>query len=484
MTTAQAPARYRRDHTWGASTALSLLVVVTMLSAGCWVRSALAHDGLRASGTARPTTPLLSRSIHRVVDGRLKGARLKALLGEFGSASAAADRLSSIARTEGLPVQQPSSVDFVVDTIRDEASRLSARLVERLDRDELRAALPSLAAQAAKACAGERSRLADGLFEQVVDPDWADATDQWIQRVAADPTLSVAMRRLPAPQPDLSSILRSALDPPTLPAAISSQLFTDLTFRTMSPADLDVEGRELAARLTWGIAAILFVALSVATISIAVWQLWTLASHPTSIIIAGIVAAIGTAILVWRLDMLAPGNLELLGPLLTELEGRGGTRVMATARGLSGLAAAAVVLMMCAGSAITWRTDVDLLEPQSEGLRSIFNTGAAMLVAGVIEVAALYGCAASAFEAGDSGALSRAAIAAAGFTGALFSAALALVYLPAVSTLRQRAREHDQAGVVAKSFGESTLQQFGRLLQALAPLLAALPASGLFALLQ
>jgi hypothetical protein len=222
-----------------------------------------------------------------------------------------------------------------------------------------------------------------------------------------------------------------------------------------------------------------------AVIFICAWQIWTLTPMPWGTLVGGGIAALLLGIAAWRTEAIAPGSLELLGPLLIDLEDQVGTNVVAMSRLLIGLAAAAIVMMLCASAAITQIDDEMLLESQAEGLRAIFNAGAALLVAGVLEIATLYGWAASAFEpaAGAPGALGNVALIAAGFSGALFSAALVLVYLPAASTLRRRAAA-DETAVAKQGFGDSTFQQLGRLLQALAPLLAALPLSGLIALLE
>jgi hypothetical protein len=75
----------------------------------------------------------------------------------------------------------------------------------------------------------------------------------------------------------------------------------------------------------------------------------------------------------------------------------------------------------------------------------------------------------------------------AGLAGAVFSVALMIVYLPAVSVLRAVARENDAATaerlLQRQGVSDSGMQLILRLLQALAPLLAAVPISGLLTLL-
>jgi hypothetical protein len=80
------------------------------------------------------------------------------------------------------------------------------------------------------------------------------------------------------------------------------------------------------------------------------------------------------------------------------------------------------------------------------------------------------------------GTLSQAAMLAALFVGVLFSSTLAIVYMPAVSILRRRASGNP--ALATQGFDKAPLQQFGRVLQALSPLIAAVPLSGLIALLE
>jgi hypothetical protein len=83
--------------------------------------------------------------------------------------------------------------------------------------------------------------------------------------------------------------------------------------------------------------------------------------------------------------------------------------------------------------------------------------------------------------------LKAAALLAGGFVGALLSIVLILVYVPTQSVLREWVRTElpdtgmdllNEAGL-----NDTTSQQFIRLLQAIAPMLAGLPASALTALL-
>ncbi|HEV8397266.1 MAG TPA: hypothetical protein VGQ37_23445 [Vicinamibacterales bacterium] len=112
----------------------------------------------------------------------------------------------------------------------------------------------------------------------------------------------------------------------------------------------------------------------------------------------------------------------------------------------------------------------------------IFNGGASLLVAGTVEIAMLYEWPAALF--GSSGELKTAAWLAGAFAGVLFSVILSLVYLPTASVLRTAVRTTmppDQAATLldAKGFNDTAAQQIGRILQALAPMLAAVPLSTL-----
>jgi hypothetical protein len=119
----------------------------------------------------------------------------------------------------------------------------------------------------------------------------------------------------------------------------------------------------------------------------------------------------------------------------------------------------------------------------------VFNAGAVLLVAGALQVAALYSWPASMFDAAidaDEGStLESTALLVAGFVGAIFSSVLVLSYLPALSVLRVRAiNANHKEKLEEKGFEDTWSKGLLLLLQALAPLLAGVPLTGLLTLLQ
>jgi hypothetical protein len=176
--------------------------------------------------------------------------------------------------------------------------------------------------------------------------------------------------------------------------------------------------------------------------------------------------------------------------MLQMLEGDNGTHVIEASRYFAGMAAAAIVLIIVASWSTMWHDSSDALEPQLDGLRLVFNAGAVLLVAGALQVAALYSWPASVFDAAidaDAGSkLESTALMIAGFVGAVFSSVLVLSYLPALSVLRVRAINSDDKTTLLeeKGFEDTWSKGLLRLLQALAPLLAGVPLTGLLTLLQ
>jgi hypothetical protein len=488
--TPEALATYRREYRWLASTIASAGVVVATLAGGYLVAASLNREGVGGSPASGGTNRQLARSLARVIDARLAEGRLKVLLG-IAEAPAQADAakevnaLERIGQQQGLLAPRVAAGDFAAGVIHDQASKLSSMLAASPEVDTFLTNLRAAAETIEKAPTSERPGLVASILQKAVGDDWRRIADAWIATLEHDAAVSTAWGRLPEPRPEIRPFIEQALALDTLPATVADQFVSDATLLTMPQSELDLAGRDLAARLAWGTAAVLFIGLWMAVIFICAWQIWTLTPMPLGTLAGGGIAALLLGVVAWRTEAIAPGSLELLGPLLIELEEQVGTNVVATSRLLIGLAAAAIVMMLCASAAITQIDDQMLLKSQAEGLRAIFNAGAALLVAGVLEIATLYGWAASAFEpaTGAPGVLGNVALIAAGFSGALFSAALVLVYLPAASTLRRRASA-DTTAVADEGFGDSTFQQLGRLLQALAPLLAALPLSGLIALVE
>ena len=182
-------------------------------------------------------------------------------------------------------------------------------------------------------------------------------------------------------------------------------------------------------------------------------------------------------------------TFALLGPILQRLEHDAHTAILPLSRVFDAMTTSAIVLLLLAASATTWKATQQTVEDRLEGVRTIFNIAAALLVAQSLQLAVLYTWPAATLEhaQGTTGPLGTAALLRAGLAGAVFSVALMIVYMPAVSVLRAVARENvgPTAETLLQQHGasDSGTQLFLRLLQGLAPLLAAVPMTGLLALL-
>jgi hypothetical protein len=271
----------------------------------------------------------------------------------------------------------------------------------------------------------------------------------------------------------------------------------------LPPIEADWAAKDIGARLAWGATAVIFIGLWAAVAVLAGYLIWdfTRSRNEVGWAIAGAVAA---AILVAAIQSARPSSFELFGQLLRLLETDRHTRIAAAAQILNGFMAASLVLLLAASRAILRRpnpgqapaagqnedpaTKADLAK-RLDAFRSLFNLGALLLAAAAIEVATLYSWPGSLFDAASEppASLKATALLGGGFIGALFSIVLILVYVPTLSVLREWVRAElpttgkdllNDAGL-----NDTTSQQLLRLFQALAPILAGVPVSGLIALL-
>jgi hypothetical protein len=483
-----------------------------MLAGGYWVVRAALHPN--GDGTPTPTTTFsercAGRSVGRVVEARLAQDRLEALLGS-ATPPAAADpkavaRLEDVRRRAGAgagaaPADGRTDVAmtttaadsaYVIATIRSHAATLGERITARLGTCDVRRRLVAEARQLTTLRPLERRQQVETIVAAGwMQTDWPAVVKRWTEMMEKDRVLAAVWARLAAerkgkadaqgsPATSLSAHLELALDVDTLPGAVARQIADDVTVEGMPAAELELGGNDLALRLTWAGTAVLFCGMWVAMVAIGSWQIYTLLLRPWRTLVITFVAAIAAFSWFWYADA---GRLEILGPLLEQLDAENGTSITCASHWLMGLTGVALIAMIAAMTAITYHDDPGLLKSQLEGLRLTFNAAAALLVVGALEVAALYGWAGASFEASPGG-LSKAASASAGLAGAFFSAVLLVIYLPAGSVLRERSLRAGETSLLADQGFNSPFQLFTRLLQALAPLFAALPFSALMALLQ
>jgi hypothetical protein len=284
--------------------------------------------------------------------------------------------------------------------------------------------------------------------------------------------------------------------------AIARQMALDAAFLTLPATEADWAAKDIGGRLGWATVAVIVIGLWAAVASVALYIIATFRSK-TAVGVA-VAAAAAAGLLIALVQSARPGSFELFGQLLRLLEDDRGTSIAEASRVLNCLVAASLVLLLAAARAILRRerpgqplaagstedpsTKADLTN-RLESFKTLFNTGALFLAAAAFEVATLFSWPGSVFDgASDAPAsLKAAALLGGGFVGALFSTVLILVYVPTQSVLRDWVRrelpESGPALLTETGLSDTTSQQFLRLLQAAAPMLAGLPATGLISLL-
>ena len=516
--TATAPPKsvkeYRKDWRGHAATALSFIVSLVVVLGGYEVMNALNVRAPSRSSSILPVTRDVVRdSVGAVLDDRLSDERLKAMLGVNAAAAKQTEKqnaLAKIANQAGQAVEAPPpGPDYAVKHFRTRSSDLADELTSRIDASAVSTLAPCADTKdqrqntpAACYVAGNRESELRSIRDAVQasvqrsltatgsDPaQSSDPVKRWVDGVVADAGVERIWRDARYTDKPADFLVR-ALDPSTLPAAVAKRVAAAVSVHTIDATAAAPAARGLASRLTWGVTAIVFIGLWTAAILVAAWQLWTLLSTKSAYFTLGGGAAMAVAVGWYTYNVTSgPETFALLGPLLQRLEHEAGTEILWLARVFDAMTTSAIVLLLLAGSATTWNATKETVEAHLEGLRTIFNVAAALLVAQSIQIAALYTWPAATLEHAQSttGPLGTAALLRAGIAGAVFSVALMIVYMPAVSVLRAVARADNTAAAETllqrQGASDSGMQLILRLLQALAPLLAAVPISGLLSLL-
>jgi hypothetical protein len=505
--------RYRKNRRVHAATALSFIVSIVVVLGGYEAMNALnVRASARTSSILPITRDVLRDRIGAVLDDRLSDERLKAMLGVDPAAAKQKDRQSALAKVAaqaGHTVDAPQpGPDYAVKYFKTRSGDLADELTNRIDTSTVKdlgpCAMTDQSPNPDATCyvAGNREselRAIRNVMEASVRKSLTvkpsdsappiDVVNRWAEEVVKDAGVERVWRDAKYTDKTAAFLVR-ALDPPTLPAAVAKRVAAAVSVHTVDAAAAAPAARGLASRLTWGVTAIVFIGLWTAAILMAAWQLWTLLPSGFASLTLGVgtVLAVGAGWCAYNFTS-GPETLALLGPLLQRLEHEAGTEILWLSRVFEAMTASAIVLLLLAGSASTWNAKKETVEAHLEGVRTIFNVAAAMLVAQSIQIAALYGWPAATLEHAQSttGPLGTTALLRAGLAGALFSVALMIVYMPAVSVLRAVARADGDANAEElldrQGASDSGMQLFLRLLQALSPLLAAVPISGLLSLL-
>jgi hypothetical protein len=478
------------------TTVLTVVIVAATLL-GTYAVAVAIGAGHAAGATLVPITrAALLRSVARVVETRLGADRLQILLARKGTTTgpsatllAQQQQLAKIAGIQiptsaGDNVTSPGAETYLAKVISGAGPELARQLSDLNSSDDF--ATLALRAGEADSTAVERhvtARLTANHADVVMN--------EWIGELSADASLQKAWALTETPR-TIDVFIREALG--DLPSAIAKQVATDVLFASVPPEEADARGSDLSARLAWGIAAVLFIGLWAAAMAVAVQQILTLKRGRTASAATLLVAAI-VGVAVYRNQRFSPTALEVLGRFLQMLEAQRHTNIAGVSQVLTALAAAAAVVLLAAGWSVVQDVPTTAADDKShesklrervDGLRMIFNAGAAFLVASTVEIATLYQWPAAVF--GSGGELKTAAWMAGAFSGVLFSVILTLVYLPAASRLRAAVRATmspaDASDLLdSKGINDTTSQQIARILQALAPMLTAFPLSALGAAL-
>jgi hypothetical protein len=480
---------YRRDNGRTAAVIAGAVVLFLTAVAGYLVAQAIRIG--EAGPIAAATTHAVQQSVGRIVDERLTADRVRMLLGLAEQPAAPNTPTAGLQKVMDAQVgmtKAGASAYFttaVAELSKDLKGRLAAEIsVARLNEIRRHARSESLQLQ----CQRIERYVTDALATAATA-----VVDEWSKAAAADPALAQAWGAARSPglpvHATLHTFLAQAVAPADLIQRLARRVATDLTVSAETAGERQRAIGDLSARFAWGTTAIIFVGICGAAILVPLWQIWTLLParrvYPTLVIAVLVAVVIGVTVA--QLPAVSPDRIEFFGPILIGHEAELGTWVIGLSRALTGLAAAAVVVMFAGAWASVWVDDSVLVETQLESLRLIFNTGAAALVAGTLQLAVLYGWAAAIVGVtGDNSSIGKAALAAAGYPGAIFSIALLAIYVPPLAVLKIRARTADaarQTQLANQGLSDSAREKFLVLLQALAPLLAAIPMSGLISIL-
>jgi hypothetical protein len=494
---------YRHAHLSGAAITLGCVVLFGIV-VGAWlaidaINVQRGQDSVRAVAIDRAAA---ERGITLVLNRHLSERRLRVLLGAAAAITPEQDALTKIPQQQkpdtaaasklSASSRESSGIEYLVARLVSEVDDLARSFAVLVPVDAI-ATLRSACAVGCAAKAAEDDRVSVETAITRIDSNRLDAAlEAWRRDVAADPGVTRAWSYLTKPPAvSLDAFLIDAVPSRNLVQSIARQLADSASFGRLHKDEAASANQNLVGRLLWAITAVLFVATWCAGISIALWQIWTLLRWPRKRIVVAVSVAVAVAAGVFAatLDPITPDRFQLLGSMLQMLEGDNGTHMIEASRYFAGMAAAAIVLIVVASWSTMWHDSSDDLEPQLDGLRLVFNAGAVLLVAGALQVAALYSWPASVFDAAidaDAGSkLESTALLVAGFVGAIFSSVLVLSYLPALSVLRVRAiNANHKAKLEEKGFEDTWSKGLLRLLQALAPLLAGVPLTGLLTLLQ
>ena len=250
------------------------------------------------------------------------------------------------------------------------------------------------------------------------------------------------------------------------------------TSTRLTPTPAAPDARGLVSRLAWGVTAIVFIGLWTAAILMVAWQLWTL---PTGFAFGtlgvGVVLAVGVG---WGEDHYTPGaeTFALLGPILQRLEHDAHTAILPLSRVFDAMTTSAIVLLLLAALATTWKATHrrSRIGSRASGPSSTSPRHSSFSRSRFSSPCSTPGRRRRwSTRRARPGRSAPRRCSRAGLAGAVFSVALMIVDMPAVSVLRAVARENvgPTAETLLQQHGasDSGTQLFLLFLQGLAPLL-------------
>jgi len=481
---------YREENGRGASLAAAATVLLVTVGAGYLIAQSIRIGN--AGPIAVATTAQVDRSVRHVIDDRLAAERIRTLLGapEQGVALNSLQTDLQKVLEQQLAAAKGGGSAFFTTVVSELGRDLERRIVPEIKIAQLN----EIRRQARSEVVATQIERLEGAVNDQLALQSATFVKAWADAAAEDSALALSWTALQKPAvpagATLASFLTDAVAPARLTGQIARRVAADLVVSREGTEDRGPALKDLAARFAWGTTAIIFVGLCGAAILVPIWQIWTLlpAGRAGRVLTVTIVAAIVTAFIVVQWPSVSAERIEYFGPILANHESELGTWVIPLSRALTAFAAAAIVVMFAGAWASVWEDDEALVETQLRSLRLIFNAGAAALVAGTLQLATLYAWVVAVVGASPDGtAVGSAAMIAAGYPAALFSVALLAIYVPPLAVLRGKVRSADDpathAQLADQGLSDSPRQKFLVLLQALAPLLAAIPMTGLLSIL-
>lgn len=514
-----------------AAVSLSIGLILSAVFSAYWLAKAIAGT---PEATGLPSTiahNIVRDQLDDLLKLELSTDRLKptitALVYELPAAT-----IAKGAKAQGpftFPQKMAELTAGLATRLDSKRGQLADRLSSQLPEDTLRGVVNDVVTGNGKETGLDSKRVQAAaaairahVTKQLPDKDIGALTSSWANEVLKDPVSQAAIGRLFLKTRNLSDRIAQQVERLNLGEQLSTRLAKRTSPLTVDAASISTTSRELRARVLWATAALMFAVAWSAAVLVSLSRVATLLTgggkYVSVLAIALIAGVLGYA----SYDLLSGHSRfapDLPQQLLGYFSGGAGINIDHAADIFNGLAVAVAVIVVLSCWIVT---AVDLpgsdgLTKQVESLRLIFNVGAVVLVAGVMEIAALYEWPIAFFDEPNlvkafEGVVNAEAMAA----GAFFSLVLLAGYLPASSVLRVRARalkKKDitallvaelnkadvpgetptgkaeriasavssaiaaQATLEASWLGESSLQLGFRVLQAFSPLLVGVPLS-------